>query len=138
MMGCSSDSNSQQEEEVILGKIELSDAWARPAGKGQTSGVYLTIANGTATADTLMSISSDASSKAEIHESFEENGVSEMRPAGKQIIQPAKELQFQPGGLHIMLMKLTQNIAVGDSISVTLDFARVGKKQITVPVQIQN
>ena len=136
-VGCSSESESEQEDEVVLGKIELTEAWARPASSGQTSGVYLTIANGTAEADTLLSVSSEAASKVEIHESYEENGVSGMRPAGQQIIKPAEELQFKPGGLHIMLTDLNRNLSVEDSVSVSLDFARVGTKNLRVPVKIQ-
>lgn len=138
--GCSSESSSKKEKEkIVLGKIELSNGWARPGSRGQTSGAYMTISNGTASVDTLISISSDVAEKAELHESFKnEDGTMSMRPAGQQIIEDGFKLQLQPGGLHIMLMNLTRDLAVGDSVSVSLQFSRSGTKSISVPVQIQN
>lgn len=139
--GCSSESSSKSEQKksVILGKLELVNGWARPGSKGQTSGAYLTINNGTASTDTLLSISSNVAQKTELHKSIKnEDGTISMRPAGPQIIRDGLSLQLQPGGLHIMLMKLNRNLAIGDSVSITLNFAHVGKKDVLVPVKIQN
>ena len=137
--GCSSDSNQQKDNgNVILGKVELTDGWARPGSKGNTSGAYLTIANGTAEADTLRRISSPAAGKTELHQSYSEgDGVSGMRPAGPQAIKAAQELVLNPGGLHIMLMNLNQDLAVGDSVTINLEFARVGTQSVKLPIQIQ-
>lgn len=140
--GCSSESdssNSGNSDEVILGKLDISDGWARPGAEGQNSAVYLTIHNGTATADTLIDISSEAADSAEVHESIKnDDGTTSMHPAGQQIIDEAEQLRLESGGLHIMLMDLTQNIEVNDSLTVSLKFARVGTKNISVPVQTQN
>lgn len=140
--GCSSESdssNSANSNEVILGKLELSSGWARPGAEGQSSGVYLTIHNGTASNDTLLDLSSEVANAVEIHESIEnDDGTTSMRPAGKQVIRDGNKLELEPGGIHIMLMDLKRELAVGDSLSVSLEFARVGTKKITVPVQIQN
>jgi copper(I)-binding protein len=137
--GKKSDSDKQKKKKVVLGKMELSDGWARPGSKGQTSGIYLTIANGTASADTLLKAHSNIAKKTTLHESYtEENGVMGMREAGPQIIAEGEKLRFSPGGFHIMLMRLKQNLAIGDSIKVSLNFARVGEKTLTVPVKMQN
>lgn len=137
--GCRSESNSEDERQpVILGKLELSDGWARPASQGDTGGAYLTIANGTASDDTLLNISSETAEATELHETYEnEDGTVEMRPAGKQVIKAGDELIMKPGGLHIMLMNLNRQLAAGDSLTLALQFARVGTKKITVPVKIQ-
>ncbi|MDZ7680795.1 MAG: copper chaperone PCu(A)C [Fodinibius sp.] len=137
--GCSSQSDQKQEKkDIILGKMELSDGWARPGSEGQNSAAYLRIANGTASSDTLLAIQSDAAAKAELHESYQdENNISGMRPIGPQIIAPATDLQLSPGGTHIMLINLQQDLAVGDTLAVSLEFARVGIKNLQVPVKIQ-
>lgn len=137
-IGCSSESN-QQQDDVIFGKVEFSEGWARPGSQGQTSGVYLTISNGTASAETLTGVSSSVAGSAEIHETYEgESETMGMRPAGEQIISSGNKLVFEPGRLHVMLMDLKHDLAVGDSLDVTLDFSRVGSKSVTVPVRIQN
>lgn len=142
LWGCSSESDSSDSansDEVIFGKLELSGGWARPGAEGQNSGVYLTIHNGTATADTLLDLSSEVANAAEIHESIEDDdGTTLMRPAEQQVIGNGNKLELTPGSLHIMLMDLKRDLTVGDSLSVSLEFARVGSKTIKVPVQIQN
>lgn len=139
VVGCSSNSKeNEQNDGVILGKFELSDGWARPGSAGQTSGAYLRISNGTATDDTLMNVKSDVAKKAEIHESYETDaGVMGMRPAGPQVIKAGHDLILEPGGFHIMLTDMKRDLAVGDSVSVSLEFSRVGTKTLTLPVQMQ-
>ncbi len=140
LLGCSSESDSSEKNEVILGKIELSGGWARPAKQGDTSGAYLTIANGTASRDTLIDISSNIAENAELHRSIEndETGTIEMRPAGQQTIASGDKLRLEPGGLHIMLINLSRDLTVGDSLSISLKFTRVGTQTLKVPVQIDN
>ncbi len=136
--GSESNSNEKKQDEEILGKVELSDGWARPGTKGQTGGAYLTIANGTASSDTLVAVNSTAAQSAEIHRTVQhDDGTMSMQRAGQQVIAPATSLELKPGGLHIMLMNLNRDLTVGDSLSLTLRFSRVGPKSITVPVQLQ-
>jgi copper(I)-binding protein len=60
-----------------------------------------------------------------------------MQPAGPQAITSATSLELKPGGLHIMLMNLNHDLAIGDSLSLTLQFGRVGSKSLSVPIQLQ-
>jgi copper(I)-binding protein len=137
--GCSPESKQKEKQEIILGKIELVDGWARPGSQGQTSGAYLTITNGTASVDTLVQVSSNVAKKTELHKSIKnEDGTMSMQPAGNQIIEDGSKLQLQPGGLHIMLINLKRDLGIGDSLDISLEFSRVGTKTITVPVQIQH
>lgn len=118
--------------------IEISEPWVRPGSKGGNSAAYLSVLNGTNTTDTLIAVYTDVATKAEVHESYEDNGMAGMRPAGLLPIAPDSMLQLTPGGLHIMLMKLTQNISADDSISLSLEFSNTGRIQINVPAQISN
>jgi len=138
--GCSSQSDqTETKKTVILGKMELSNGWARPGSKGQNSAAYMRIANGTASNDTLLNIQSSAAEKAELHESYQdENNITGMRPAGQQVIAESEKLYLQPGGLHIMLMNLQRNLAVGDTLSISLEFARVGTKNVNIPIKLRS
>jgi len=136
--GSDSDKKSEKESNLVLGKMEVQNGWARPGSKGQASAAYVTITNGTASADTLTNAHSPAAEKARLHKSTtNEQGISTMRPAGLQPIKAGKKLQLSPGGFHLMLMKLHHDLAVGDSVSVMLDFAHAGKKQLKIPVRLQ-
>lgn len=139
LSGCNSNKNQQSEEQAVSGKITLSEGWARPGVQNQTSAAYLSIHNRTASQDTIISISSEAAGNAEIHESYKgENGMMGMRPETTQIIEPGEDLYFRPNGLHIMLMKLKRDLAIGDSLTLTLEFARTGSTTTTIPVKVQN
>jgi copper(I)-binding protein len=141
-LGCGSESNSPNEsdskKEVVLGKIALDNAWARPGSKQGKSAVYLRISNGTASTDTLLSFHSNATETVELHKSIEnDDGTTSMRPAEQQIIPAGEKLQLQPGGLHLMLIGLKKDIAVDDTLQISLEFARAGTVTTTAPVQIQ-
>ena len=137
--GCQSKSDQKNKKEVIFGKVEFSNGWARPGSQGKTSGAYITISNGTASQDTLLDVSSEIADKVEIHESYKtDDGMSGMRPAGQQVIESGSNLVLEPGGLHIMFIDLQNDLAMGDSVTVSFEFARVGNRSVTVPVQLQN
>jgi copper(I)-binding protein len=142
LLGCGSESNSSNESdttnEVVLGKITLDNAWARPGSQQGKSAAYLRISNGTASTDTLLSFSSNGAESVELHESIKhDDGTTSMQPAGQQVIPSTEKLQLQPGGMHLMLINLKKDITVGDSLQISLAFARVGTLTATVPVQIQ-
>ncbi len=134
----SNESVEQEQEEVIFGKIELSDGWVRPGSKGGRSAAYLTISNGTASRDTLMNISSSVAAKAELHESYKgENGIMAMRPASQPVIPAGEKLHMSPGRLHVMLHELNRNLSVGDSVDITLTFSRIDTQSNRLPVKSQ-
>lgn len=140
VLGCQSGSNSNKEKnknEVVPRRVEITDGWARPGSKGQASAAYLTVTNGTGTVDTLTSAHSPAAEKAQLHRSTtNDQGISTMRPVGKQQIMAGEELQLSPGGYHLMLMNLQRDLAVGDSALVTLTFAHADKQQLKIPVKL--
>ena len=115
-------------------KIEIRDAWARPAKPGMTGGAYLTIANGLENPDTLVSVTTNAALITEIHQSYEKDGVSGMRPVGDLPIEARSITELKPGGYHIMMMQLNRDLAAGDSISVRLLFSQYGSVKLNVPV----
>lgn len=125
-------------EHTPCSPIQVLDPWARMSMPGApTSAVYGLIANIGVEDDTLIAASSDVAELVEIHEmSVDENEVMRMRPVEGGAVIPANGVEkFQPGGLHIMLINLTQELAVGDEINVTLTFEKFGDIELTVPVR---
>jgi copper(I)-binding protein len=74
---------------------------------------------------------------AELHQmTMGENDVMQMRPVEGGIPVPAGgTARLQPGGLHVMLIGLTQELAVDATLDLTLNFAESGVIELTVPVQ---
>lgn len=113
-----------------------SQSWARPGSEGGTTGAYLSYTNELDVPDTLLSLISDASPMVQLHESYlTGDGLSAMREMKKPVLDPGETLLMQPGGLHIMLMQLRQDISVGDSLGLTLVFSHKGSVRFQLPVR---
>jgi hypothetical protein len=114
--------------------IQIENAWSRAAMAGRTGVVYLTITD-TGAPDSLTAASSPVASKADLHESFTDNGVAKMRDVTALPVQPGKPLTLAPDGYHIMLTGLKQPLKQGDTFPLTLSFAKAGPVTTTVTVQ---
>jgi copper(I)-binding protein len=108
---------------------------AMAAPQNGTSGVFLTLLGGTEP-DTLLEAASVMGGRVEIHESFDAGGgLRGMRAVRDGIVVQAGEgVTLAPGGFHIMLMRLRETLAVGDTIDVDLTFSRSGLMRARVPV----
>jgi copper(I)-binding protein len=118
--------------------MHLVDAWARPAAAGMpNSAAYALLLNLTDTDETLIRASTEAAEAVELHEVvMGDNDVMQMRPVEGGIVIPAGDATLlQPGGLHIMLINLTAELQVDDTIDMTLTFAESGDIELTVPVR---
>jgi copper(I)-binding protein len=114
--------------------IRIENAWSRAAMSGRTGVVYLTITDSGAP-DRLTSVASPVAANADLHESFTEQGVAKMRPVAALAVDQGKPVTLAPGGYHIMLMNLKQELKQGDSFPVTLRFERSGPVTATVTVR---
>lgn len=104
--------------------------------QGQNSAAYFVIENGTASADTLLSVSTEIAEVAEAHMSMlDANGVMSMQMQEAVSIPARETVEFKPGGLHVMLINLKQDLKTGDTFTLTLNFKEAGRIVIEVPVQ---
>ncbi len=86
--------------------------------------VYMTIANGGAAADAVVSATSDAAKTVELHEVRNEGGVMAMRPLESFPLPAGGTLEMKPGSYHVMLLGLTRHLHAGDTVKVTLPSKR--------------
>lgn len=116
--------------------ISVSDAWARETPPAARSGVvYLKIANTGETPDLLVGASTDLG-RGELHEHVRDGDVMRMRRLTTGIGIPAGETTaLEPGGMHIMLLDLTQPLQAGATFPLTLHFERMGEHVVTVAVK---
>ena len=115
--------------------VGVETAWARTTGwRTVSAAVYLTLHNLDHDALTLTSVSTEAAETVEIHNSFMEDGIMRMQPAGALTIPQDGTLEMAPGGLHVMLTKLRAPLAEGDVFPITLHIE--GEKDITVHVSV--
>ena len=102
--------------------IEVSDVWARTSTQGMNSAVYFVIQNHNAEVDELIGAASSVADAVEIHESKMEGDVMMMNRVESVVLEPSTKVEFKPGGYHVMLIGLKQDLKAGDEIEFTLQF----------------
>lgn len=113
--------------------VEVRDAWARPAAQGANGAVYFVLHS--SREDELVGVSTNVADAAEMHESMMDGDVMQMHQMDTVPLPAGEQVTFKPGGLHIMLVGLKQELKVGDEIEITLDFKNFQDLKITVPVR---
>ncbi|MGR0220019.1 copper chaperone PCu(A)C [Agromyces sp. ZXT2-6] len=102
--------------------VTVTDPWVKAAEEGMT-GAFGELANGGDADVTVVSATTDAADRLELHETVEEDGRMVMREIDGGFVIPAGgTLDLEPGGSHLMLMGLTGPLAPGSEITVTLTF----------------
>lgn len=105
-------------------EISVMEPWSRPspmmAGNGA---VYMMLMNKGGQADKLVSVTSDVAETIELHETKMEGDVMKMAPVQGGIEVPAGgSTELKPGGLHVMLINLQEELTPGNKIALTLNF----------------
>lgn len=115
------------------GQLQVSDVWARPGLAGGNSAIYFVITNDTGGTDSLLSASSDVAGAVELHMTTMQDGNMQMEQQQEVPVEAGKT-EFQPGGLHVMLIGLNKDLNPGDTFSITLEFATAGALLLEVTV----
>ncbi len=117
--------------------LEIRDGWAAPTPGGvEVSAGYLTIVNMTGADDRLTGATSPRAERVEVHEMSMDGGVMRMRPVEGGMAAPAgATVTLGQGGQHLMFYGVRQPFTEGESIPVTLHFARAGDVAVELPVR---
>lgn len=123
--------------EYELGALAIDHPWARAsAGAARNGAAFMAISNRGSEADRLLSASSPAAARVELHTHImDSDGVMKMRQMEAIELPAGAETRLAPGGLHLMLMGLTAPLVEGTSFPATLTFERAG--EITVEVAVE-
>ena len=113
--------------------IECREAWARPGrGAARTGAMFVKIANTGDEADRLVSAASTVAEVVELHESYKDGEVMRMRRIDGVDIPAGGELELKPGGLHIMLIGMKEDLDPGAPFSVDLTFEKSEPQTLVV------
>jgi hypothetical protein len=124
-----------QTAEWRIGNLMVTEARAPASPPAVSVGaIYFSIGNAGAKADRLLSVSTPAAAKVELHESRTVHGVVEMRAVASVECPPRATVKSEPGGLHVMLIGLSQPLRKGTEIPVSLQFRDAGVLTLKVPV----
>jgi len=115
--------------------IEVHEAWARPTAQGNTAAAYFSLHNHATNNDELIGAVSAIADAVEIHESKMVNDVMTMNMVSSIPLKAGDELTFEPGGLHVMLVGIKQELKFGDEFELVLKFKNHADIKVTVKVQ---
>lgn len=126
----------QSEDVIKIGGLEIAGAWSRATVKTAKVGAgYLIIRNQGASADQLVSATTEMAGRTEFHQMILANDVMQMRPIDGPIDIPVGgEIMFEPGGQHLMFLDLKSPFVEGAVVTVRLKFAVAG--EVEVPFKI--
>ena len=105
-----------------------------PAVAGRPGAAYFTIRTNHAPTR-LTGIASPRVGRIELHETVQQNGVSQMRPVADAAFSPDAPLVFAPGGRHAMLFDLDPALRAGDRLSLSFSFD--GVPAVTVEAEVR-
>lgn len=98
---------------------------ASPVSK--TGAGFMTITNKGKAADRLLSVTTTASARSDLHGTVNQGGIMQMRAqAGGVPIPAGSKVVFAPGGLHVMFIGLKAAVPPGQMIKARLTFERAG------------
>lgn len=114
--------------------ISAENAWARATPPGSRSAaVYLTLINNSVKDMAVTGISTEIAKKASIHETRSHDGMMHMEKMGSFSLKAGENRLLEPGGVHIMLMGLQEDLVEGSTFDVLVNFE---KFFVEVPVKV--
>jgi copper(I)-binding protein len=114
--------------------IQVRDAYSYESVLGNVGVAYLTIENRGNRPDTLVDVEVSGALVAMVHEQVAQGDLMEMRHVGPLPIPAHSTVVLKPGGLHVMMEGLDQAPVAGDTLTVTVRFARGHEVVVLAPV----
>jgi copper(I)-binding protein len=116
----------------------VADAWVRgTVPQQQASGAFMRITS--AEGGKLVAVTSPVAATVEVHEMKMDGGVMKMGAVPSLDLPAGQAVELKPGGYHVMLMGLKQQLKAGDQVPLTLTVeGKGGQKetlQVTAPVK---
>ncbi|OED50822.1 hypothetical protein ACH42_00640 [Endozoicomonas sp. (ex Bugula neritina AB1)] len=106
------------------GRVQLKNGSARATVPGMSSSaVYFSIHNGGKQSIRLTGVESPLAKKSELHTTVMNNGMMRMQEVEVLEIPAGGDVELKPGGYHVMLMGLNEQIKPGEHVPVTLSFS---------------
>ncbi|MCQ2029003.1 copper chaperone PCu(A)C [Stutzerimonas zhaodongensis] len=118
-------------------KPAITQVWSRAMPPtAPTGAVYFRINNPGEATDKLVGVQTPRAEKAELHTHVHKGEVMSMQRIESVELAAGGEVEFKPGGNHVMLFKLKEPLVAGEHFPMTLIFEKAG--EVTVDVSIHD
>ncbi|MCK5726341.1 MAG: copper chaperone PCu(A)C [Thiotrichaceae bacterium] len=118
--------------------ISVDGAYIRAMPSGQKiTALFMTLHNNSEEPRQLVGASSIVSKTVELHEHTTVNGMMKMGQVAVIDLPKNSATELKPGGYHLMLIGLKEDLKVGQEVTVSLSFADGTMQDIEAPVSDQ-
>lgn len=115
----------------VMAQVTVKDPWVRATVSQQkATGAFMQITS--AQDAQLVAASSPVAGVVEVHEMTMEKDVMKMRAMKGLDLPAGKSVELKPGGYHVMLMDLKQQMKEGDTVPMTLVVEGKDKKRESI------
>ncbi len=118
---------------MLASDISLSDAMARVTPRS-VGAAFMTITNKAEQDRLVISATADGAGKVELHTHINDNGVMRMRQVENFSVPAGGEHILKPGGDHVMLFDVSDEVTQRGHISVTLQFDDGTSSTVDAPI----
>ena len=116
--------------------VMVQEAYVRAVPPGQpNSAAFMTLMNKSGSDHSVVGGESPVAKVVELHEHIHQNGMMKMRQIPRIDVKANGKTVLQPGGLHVMLIGLKQELKKGEKVSLTLKFDDGSTKTVEAPVR---
>lgn len=121
--------------DFTVGDIHVNHPWSRALPPvAPTGAAYLVLENKGDQTDRLTGAASTIAGRVELHEHIHQDGLMKMQKIDSVEIAPGAQVEFKPGGHHLMLFDLQHPLVEGSSYPMTLSFEHAGEVEVEVMV----
>ena len=118
----------------VMAQVTVKDPWVRATVSAQkATGAFMQITS--AQDARLVEARSPVAGVVEVHEMVMEKDVMKMRAVKGLDLPAGKTVELKPGGYHVMLMDLKEQMKEGATVPVTLVVEGKDKKRSTIEIK---
>ena len=117
-----------------VGSIQITSPWIKAAVNAGNTAAFMVIKNTGSQADRLVKAEFGSAMMVQL---MTVDSSAKMVSVDAIDIPANGQVELKSGSFHVMLMKLTSDLADGSTTSLTLTFEKAGKVTFTLPVKTQ-
>ena len=121
-------------QQAVTENLEISGGFARAtAPLAKVGATFLTIRS-LGAADRLVGFASPLCNRPELHTHINDDGIMRMRQVEAIEVPAGGVAELKPGGFHLMMIDLNEQLVEGGTVALTLVFEKAGEVALEVPV----
>jgi len=116
--------------------VKVSDPYVRAVPPGQpNSAAFMGLSNSSGQSHALVGAESEVAGTVELHTHTMKDGMMKMRRVERIEIPAGESVSLEPGGLHLMLIGLKEQLLPEQRVDLTLIFDDNSRTRVTAPVR---